>query len=394
MATGRLNAAVASLSQIDLSSASHASASVQSDNVEGHSQATPTQIHFAQLCIDYGISQNTLETLFSEQVDTVNVFCALQPDDLDGIGVSLGQKRLLQRLLAELQERIKLQVQAQVTASNTPQGPSEPHAVNPHVSSPANHMQPALNNESNTPCLSAETLRHLGFGGSGETIAYHSVRDFVTMLIDGREVEEEAGIQLPGGDKLLLNSSIDSTKKPKVTSVSPLQWTEGSMRILAKLILEGKIASLEQVAQYAGHIADMARLGQKKTWRSVLLFDESYRKTQAGLNCPWGTRDFKDQRDLILEDRSTAAKNPHAQSKDTRGDAGGRSSRGGRGGQSYSHTADTQQTVQHVQLCSFFQTGTCRRGDVCPHKHFCETCGSPQHGKTNHPVTPATPGSN
>ena len=154
------------------------------------------------------------------------------------------------------------------------------------------------------------------------------------------------------------------------------------MRILGKLVLEKKISSLEKVCQYAGHVADIARLGQKKRWASVMWYDDKYREAQAGVDFAWGSRDMRDQRDLGLEDRTkpdkaSAPDNDYSQSTTSK-----RGGRGRRGGGQRAHPTATEA----VQFCRYYQQGTCRRSP-CPDKHFCATCGSAEHGSKDHPAS-------
>ena len=76
------------------------------------------------------------------------------------------------------------------------------------------------------------------------------------------------------------------------------------------MIIQNTIQSMEQVAQYAGYVAEIAQLGQNKHWPSVVMYDDAYREAQSIESFRWGTRDL---RDLILEPkRSKEAKDADA----------------------------------------------------------------------------------
>ena len=67
-----------------------------------------------------------------------------------------------------------------------------------------------------------------------------------------------------------------------------IDWTAANARIMAKLLLEGKLATKE-TAQYLGCTAKVVSLCQHYMWSSVLLYDREYRRSEAAYKFPWGS---------------------------------------------------------------------------------------------------------
>ena len=64
-----------------------------------------------------------------------------------------------------------------------------------------------------------------------------------------------------------------------------MEWTAASCRILAKLVLEGKIC-VDGVAHYLSYTVKISCLAQRYVWVTVLLYDREYRRAQANYNFP------------------------------------------------------------------------------------------------------------
>ena len=74
--------------------------------------------------------------------------------------------------------------------------------------------------------------------------------------------------------------------KPKVDSISPLQYTEASLRILWEMAKDGQ--STGALLQYVGYLIMVASMGQRFLWKSVIQYDTEYRKSQASLGFRFG----------------------------------------------------------------------------------------------------------
>ena len=180
-----------------------------------------------------------------------------------------------------------------------------------------------------------------------------------------------------------------SGQKPKLSNVSPFQWMDDSMRILGKLIIQGSITSMEQVVQYAGYIAEVAQLGQKKHWPSVVMYDDAYREAQTVEGFGWGTRDLRDKRDLILEPKRTKEAKDEDSASSTSKSSTMTNSRGSCNqrrktqGKSSDKEASGVGNVE-LRLCNNFNSGSCT-GVQCQYHHWCSQRGSSAHESVNHP---------
>ena len=179
----------------------------------------------------------------------------LQPGDLERVGLPLGQLRLLQTMVG-------------------PQTQAPTHTAQPAMAAQA-QLGAYTGTAQESPVLDAETRRLLGLGEKGEKVDYHKIRDYVTMKSTSTDTEE--GYQMPDGSVFLPKGSA-AMAKPKLENITALQYMEGSMRIMGKLILEGSLNTVGQCGQYAAHVAQLARLGQEKDWRSVVRYDDAYRE--------------------------------------------------------------------------------------------------------------------
>lgn len=303
----------------------------------------------------YGISASVLQTLLANGINSLFVLQMLQPGDLESLGLPLGQLRLLQAALR----------------ANTIPIPDEPQQQ--AVTEPAPVAQDASAGAQHCP---GGARRLLGLDREGEKIDYFRIKSHVTPL--NKESETQEKFELPDGS-LFLPKGIEPTTRVKLENVTALQYVEASMRIMGKLILSGKLGNMEQVLQYAGYTAMIARLGQKKDWRSVLRFDDGYREAQAADNLAWGT-DLRDLRDLHLEARSTTK---HDASKQINKNGGKHEKKKGYDKRSSGSTEKTE-SIGEWRLCRDFNNSSCSRA-VCGFKHFCSKCGSSSHGSVGHP---------
>ena len=121
------------------------------------------------------------------------------------------------------------------------------------------------------------------------------------MPTEGRE---EGSIKVGDVELNLVES------KPKLDSVTPLQYMEASLWILRELALKDG-ASLSHVLQYVGYLVKIANMGQRFQWKFVIKYDSEYRKAQAEASFPFGA-DSSYMMQLFLHDQpAVEAKPPH-----------------------------------------------------------------------------------
>ena len=140
--------------------------------------------------------------------------------------------------------------------------------------------------------------------GTSASCKSSDIRDFITtMPTEGRE-----GGSIKVGDVEL--NLVES--KPKLNSVTPLQYMEASLRILREMALKDG-TNLPQVLQYVGYLVKIANMGQRFQWKSVIKYDAEYPKAQAEAGFPFGA-DSSFMMQLFLHDRPAADAKPSPQS--------------------------------------------------------------------------------
>ena len=90
----------------------------------------------------------------------------------------------------------------------------------------------------------------------------YEVRDYVTLLPE------------PTGKTSVMLGEVELTipsAKPKVDSISPLQYMEASLRILREMAKDGQ--STGALLQCVGYLIKVASMGQRFLWKSVIQYD-------------------------------------------------------------------------------------------------------------------------
>ena len=149
-------------------------------------------------------------------------------------------------------------------------------------------------------------------------------------------------------------------KKPKLETVTMMDWTAANAKIMAKLLLEGKLAT-KNTAQYLSYTVKIAGLCRRYMWQSVMLYDREYRRSQAIYNFPWGS----DIQHLV-----TTHLVPRY--------ATGKSSKADKGQYQYGSTQSPE-----LGLCKLFNHSVCTYGDSCKYRHVCNVCKG-SHPQSKH----------
>ena len=328
---------------------------------------------FLQLCISNGVTQQAMQILLNNGVNSITILTVLKDGDLENLGLGLGQLRLIQAIHS---------LATPSTASTVHPPPTTPHHNTANAgTSDTGHK----GDQAAAAPLGRETLRHLGLANTGEKANYHRIPDFVTLLPKDRD-EVDPDIVLPTGHKISISTGTSALKKPKLSTVSPFQWMDASMRILGKMIIQNTIQSMEQVAQYAGYVSEIAQLGQNKHWPSVVMYDDSYREAQSIEAFGWGMRDLRDKRDLILEPkRSKEARDPDASTTSNTGSASSNPGKGRNRRKAQVSTPNKDESGDgDVRICRSYNAGNCARAQ-CRYRHWCSKCGSSAHAAVTHP---------
>lgn len=278
-----------------------------------------------------GLNQTTIGLLADQGFDDKDALSVLQTEDIPLLKIKqLAQRRLLERLLksesnADTKQGDDVALNAGITKrldqAKQPDASSRQN-VDPSVSgtslddqlkqllaasgAPAGHNQSAGNSVTEQ-LLAAEGAAHtlgrssdsrlpdignfyhmrgdlnpLVYLADNKHVDYYDIVDYVPSLcIDNNEQI----LSSQDGSEIVLKTG---AKKPKLESVSQMQWVAANSRILAKLLLEGKLG-LEAVAQYLAYNVKIASLAQRYAWYSVILYDREYRRAQSAYNFAWGS---------------------------------------------------------------------------------------------------------
>jgi hypothetical protein len=151
--------------------------------------------------------------------------------------------------------------------------------------------------------------------------------------------------------------------KPKLDSISPLQYMEASLRILREMATKDG-ASLPQVMQYVGYLVKVANMGQRFQWKSVVQYDSEYRKAQAESGFNFGA-DSSYMMQLHLRDHGTPAHAPPSRATQS------------------SHPQTRFDPSTGKPVCGQYNTMSGCRMKHCNYAHVCRSCFKP-HSFTHH----------
>lgn len=105
--------------------------------------------------------------------------------------------------------------------------------------------------------------------------------DFINNIVPQDE-EETLGNQ--GNAKIVVTYG---PKKPKLEFVSIPQWVVANTRIFYTLLSERKLVTHLEIQAYLAYTVKVMELIAKYEWKSILLYDNEFRKLQAIYNFPW-----------------------------------------------------------------------------------------------------------
>ena len=180
----------------------------------------------------------------------------------------------------------------------------------------------------------------------------YDLRDFITVMPEFREKSTALKV---GDIELTL-----PTQRPKLESITPLQYMEGSLRVMREMAKEGR--SLTELLQYAGYLIKIANMGQRFQWRSVLQYDTEYRKAQADAGFDFGA-DSSYLMQVVLRDGLTPK--PHPAAKDS------------------VHPQTKYDPSSGRPTCGKFNTAQGCTMRNCKFAHVCRSCFKPHSDHTH-----------
>ena len=122
----------------------------------------------------------------------------------------------------------------------------------------------------------------LQFDSNCEKTTFKDIRDYISLVPKCSDSTPQAGCIQIGSQEFLLKDS-----KIPLELINVSQYMEGSLRILRDYALHENY-SKEQIVAYTNYVIKIATLAQCFEWKSVLKYDQAYRRAQAETNFRWG----------------------------------------------------------------------------------------------------------
>ncbi len=177
------------------------------------------------------------------------------------------------------------------------------------------------------------------------------IPDFIGDTIFGDESDEEEEIALSGASRFVVRTK---KKKPSLDDISLSQWISANAYILTELIDRGSIDSLQAVKDYLSHTAKIGDFLQDNYRKSVLTYDNAFRKKQAKTGMTWA----RDEVHLAMHLLERRAKPQKPQTSEKKGQAG-------------SARQPTPRDTAGSPIClDYNQEGGCKRA-ICKFSHTC-----------------------
>ncbi len=168
--------------------------------------------------------------------------------------------------------------------------------------------------------------------------------DIVDFVCSGVMESEETVVQGTMGSQVVLKSG---PKRPKLESVSPMQWSGANMRILVELLTKGMLQQ-QSIMDYIAYTVKVSELAESYMWQSVLAYDRAYRQLQAQHGFRWAS-DSPHLATLHLKPRQ-----------------------GSKGDSRATRTGATQpSSASSTQICRLFNRNQCPFGAECRFRHIC-----------------------
>ena len=313
-----------------------------------------------------GIDNTTCDLLKANGFDSKLALSAMELSDVAKVNVKpLGQRRLLERLLKNLT------LQEKEITNSEPQtgGGNEIRETRLDTATQLDTLSATGQQSRISPEATEDTGGNtFSLGNFNQRSSIHELQgdlDPLIYLADNKHADclnivdfvptdsvneyHEQVMSSQNGNEVVLKSG---PRKPKLETVTPMQWTAANARIMAKLLQEGKLGP-DQVSYYLAYTVKIAGLAQRYLWQSVLVYDREYRWAQCVYKFPWGS----DVPHLI-----TAHLVPRQPQSAKRYDV---------------------KRSQISDSCRLFNHKQCGYGDSCKYKHVCSLCGA-NHPQSQH----------
>ena len=193
-----------------------------------------------------------------------------------------------------------------------------------------------------------------------QKVKYKKIVDY----LEDKSEEEEQELPSSAGAVDQATLLIRRGKKPKLENVTPLQYIAASLKICVDLMRENELDA-RGMLDYMSYVVSVCELGETFTFRSLLDYDDAYRRLQAQTSFKWGAESSQAKdKCLVRRMEKPAATKP------------GQQGASGRVQPRYS-------SPTHTPCYEFNARGSCTRGASC---RFTHSCSAPGCGES-HPVT-------
>jgi hypothetical protein len=263
-------------------SSTEQSQGLQAQSVE-ELQLTPELCSFLAFLREAKVNLNSQTVLLDNGVDSIEALMALLPGDLESIGLQLGQRRLLDKLVA-------LSVVPEHGSKVAPTATNEPPM--------SDTLDANVPSKVTKDCKAdaegrLNTNLFLGFGVNGEQSSYYDIVGFLPKR-SPYDISPDAKTVIVQREDGSLMVEPTLTREKSIEKVSWQQWVDANTQIMAVLLHKGTDAR-----EYMTYTVMISQLAQRYEWLSILKFDREYRRKQANTGCPWGS-DMQILREVTL----------------------------------------------------------------------------------------------
>ena len=361
------------------------------DSITGGST---TPFNFIDWSKEYKLKKATTDALAKEDLNNKEVLLLADPVVINSCAITMGQKILLSKALAELGNPHYKRAEpaclpgsgAQATASRGPGSIFAP-------ASPAKSTSSVLR-ELDAEVDQIKTSSKEQMFAEGSSLEFltkkRDMYDVLTIL--GCGVQNKANVVFPYDTLTTAQKAVvDRRKKeknvfekdaegklvmkPDVTNVHPLsmaEWGFGAAKVGLQLLQEGTL-NIEEYVRYNAYVATVWLMAQKNEWASVREFDSTYRENQARFNFPWGesNRYMEDHCLVKFQDRTSTK------------------SRGNKQGPSYNSLSSQRSNNGRGLYChAFAASGHCNYGQSCRYPHIAGPISAMENSEAKNEFAP------
>ena len=223
----------------------------------------------------------------------------------------------------------------------------------------------------------------LQFGVKCKKASFKDIRDFISLVPKNSETTSEAECIQIGSREFMLKDS-----KIPLELIDVSQYMEGSLRILRDFALQDNYCK-EQMIEYINYVIKVATLAQCFEWKSVLKYDQAYRRAQAETGFTWGAdNSYFMQLYLKPESCKTLPPAPYTQRQNRRPNGTGppplRQSR----------TKNKYDPGSGKPICIKWNGANGCNFPDCKYAHICMECYTTAHTQVVHRSRPAADSGN